>query len=69
LLSMAKLNKARSRICPSNSKRVLIDQTSFGRKGGLAPINLPLFQGVRLLAGAQFSLFGMIVLLCHEEAR
>ena len=48
-LSMAKLNRARSRTRPSNSNRVLIDQTCFGRKGGLAPIILPLFQDVRLL--------------------
>ena len=47
LLSMAKLNRARSRIRPSTSNRVLIDQTCFGRSGGLAPISLPLFQGVR----------------------
>lgn len=32
---------------PSASNRVLIDQTCFGRSGGLAPISLPLFQGVR----------------------
>jgi hypothetical protein len=28
---------------------VRIDQTWFGRSGGLAPINLPLFHGVQLL--------------------
>ena len=47
----------------SSSKRVLIDQTCFGCSGGLAPISLPLFQGVRLLTGEQFSLSDMIVLL------
>jgi hypothetical protein len=50
---------------PSNSNRVLIDQTCFGRSGGLAPISLPLFQGVRLVAGEQFSSSGMVVLLCY----
>src|ERR1700738_882652 len=67
LLSIARLNMARSRIRPSNSNRVLIDQTCFGRSGGLAPISLPLFQGVRLLGGAQFSMSDMIVLLCYED--
>jgi hypothetical protein len=28
---------------------------------------LPLFQGVRLLGGEQFSLSDMIVLLCYED--
>jgi hypothetical protein len=37
------------------------------RSGGLAPISLPLFQGVRLLGSAQFSLSDMIVLLCYED--
>jgi hypothetical protein len=32
---------------PSTINRVLIDQTCFGRSGGLDPISLPLFQGVR----------------------
>src|ERR1700739_2553439 len=63
LLSIAKLNRARSRMRRSSSKRVLIDQTCFGCSGGLAPISLPLFQGVRLLTGEQFSLSDMIVLL------
>src|SRR5262249_35044444 len=48
LLSIAKLNMARSRVRPSTINRVLIDQTCFGRSGGLAPISLPLFQGVWL---------------------
>src|ERR1700738_5318048 len=47
LLSIARLNMARSRVRPSTSNRVLIDQTCFGRSGGLAPISLPLFQGAR----------------------
>jgi hypothetical protein len=61
------LLRARSRIRPSNSNRVLIDQTCFGRSGGLAPISLPLFHGVRLLGSEQFSLSDMIVLLCYED--
>ena len=31
---------------PSTINRVLMDQTCFGRSGGLAPISFPLFQGV-----------------------
>src|SRR5262249_8268037 len=66
--SIAKLNMARSLVRPSTINRVLIDQTCFGRSGGLAPISLPLFQGVR---GASFnrraSLAGMVVLLGYWE--
>jgi hypothetical protein len=29
-------------------KLVRIDQACFGRSGGLAPVSLPLFQGIRL---------------------
>ena len=47
LLSMAKLNIAKSRIRPSNWIFVRVDQTSFGRSAGLAPTSLPLFQGSR----------------------
>jgi hypothetical protein len=47
LLSMARLNKARSGVRPSTSSRVPIDQTCFGRSGGWAPTSLPLFRGVR----------------------
>src|SRR5689334_7152820 len=47
LLSIAKLNRARSRTRLSISNLVRIDQTWFGRSGGLAPISLPLFQGTR----------------------
>jgi polar amino acid transport system substrate-binding protein len=43
---------------------IRIDQTCFGRSGGLAPINLPLFQGVRRGAGErQSGLSGMVVVL------
>src|SRR5262249_423602 len=47
LLSIARLNMARSRVRPSSWSRVRIDQTCFGERGGLAPMSLPLFQGTR----------------------
>ena len=43
--------------------RVRIDQAWFGRSGGLAPISLPLFQGVRRATVARLSLSSMFVLL------
>ena len=61
---------ARSRVRPSTSNRVRIDQMCFGRSGGLAPISLPLFQGVRDgLFNRQASLSGMVVLLDLEAQR
>ncbi len=48
LLSMARLNIARSRLRSAIWSLVRIDQTCFGRSGGLAPVTLPLFQGMRL---------------------
>jgi 5-aminolevulinate synthase len=47
LLSMAKLNIARSRARPSIWSFVRIDQTCLGRSGGFAPVTSPLFQGTR----------------------
>src|SRR5438105_3406064 len=44
---MARLNMASSRVRPAICSLVRIDQTCFGRRGGLAPISLPLFQGSR----------------------
>ena len=41
------IERARSRAGLSINSRVRIDQTWLGRSGGLAPISLPLFQGVR----------------------
>src|SRR5690242_14235973 len=68
LLSIARLNIARSRVRPSIINRVLMDQTCLGRSGGLAPISFPLFQGVRLeLVDAAVSLSGMVVLLGYGE--
>jgi hypothetical protein len=57
LLSMARLNIARSRVRRSICSLVRIDQTCFGRNGGFGPISLPLFHGWRLGAiGMWFSL-------------
>src|SRR5271169_2652079 len=68
LLSMARLNSARSRLRSAIWSLVRIDQTCFGRSGGLAPVNLPLFQGVRLdVAGDDFSLSCIIILLVCEN--
>src|SRR6266508_2304541 len=62
LLSMAKLNIARSRVRPSSWSLVRMHQTSFGRSGCFAPISLPLFQGLRLdTVGAEFSWSCMVI--------
>jgi NADH:ubiquinone oxidoreductase subunit D len=45
LLSMERLNSARSRMRPSSCSFVRIDQTWLARSGGFAPISLPLFYG------------------------
>jgi hypothetical protein len=45
LLSIARLNIASSRVRLSACSLLLIDQTCFGRSGGFAPVNFPLFQG------------------------
>jgi hypothetical protein len=45
LLSIAKLNRARSLFLPSICSFVRIDQTWLGRNGGFAPTSLPLFYG------------------------
>jgi hypothetical protein len=44
LLSIARLNMAKSRLRSAIWSLVRIDQTCFGRSGGFAPISLPLFQ-------------------------
>jgi hypothetical protein len=44
LLSIARLNIARSRTQPSIWSFVRIDQTCLGRSGGFAPVSLPLFK-------------------------
>src|SRR5262245_56194827 len=61
---MATLNLARSRVRPWIISRVLIAHTCFGRNGGLAPVGLPLLQGVRVRAvKRQLSLSVMLLLL------
>ncbi|OKO69792.1 hypothetical protein AC629_40970 [Bradyrhizobium sp. NAS80.1] len=57
------MKRARSRVRLSIRSRVRIDQTWFGRSGGLAPISLPLFQGVRQALVEGLSSSGIIVLL------
>ena len=51
LLSIARLNTAKSRARPSIWSFVRIDQTCLGRSGGFAPVSLPLFYGTRFGAG------------------
>jgi len=46
-LSMARLNIAKSRRCPSSGRRTRMVQTSFGFSGCCWPISRPLFQGAR----------------------
>ena len=58
---MARLNMATSRVRPAICSFVRIDQTCFGRRGGFAPINLPLFQGSRREACGMASVGSYIV--------
>jgi hypothetical protein len=58
-----KVEKGKVGVRLSIRSRVRIDQTWFGRSGGLAPISLPLFQGVRRALVERLSSSGMIVLL------
>src|ERR1700693_3620306 len=68
MLSIATLNIATSRVRPAICSLVRIDQTCFGRSGGLAPTNLPLFQGTRFgAAGVGLSLSCMVILLVCEN--
>src|SRR5213596_2736930 len=63
LLSIARLNMARSRVRPSIWSFVRIDQTCLGRSGGFAPVSFPLFHGTRLGVGAAFTWSCMLILL------
>src|SRR6201996_668576 len=63
LLSIARLNMARSRARPSICSFVRIDQTCLGRSGGFAPVNFPLFHGSRLGFGQAFNRSCMAILL------
>src|SRR5208283_690700 len=47
LLSIARLNIAKSRVRLSICSLVRIDHTCLAKSGGFAPISFPLFQGVR----------------------
>jgi hypothetical protein len=53
LLSIARLNRARSRTLRCICSLVRIAQTCLGSKGGFGPTSLPLFQGLRA-AGRAF---------------
>src|SRR5664279_5670586 len=67
LLSMAKLNNARSRVRLSIWSLVRIAQTCFCRSGGLAPVSFPLFQGIRLGAdSSELALSCMVALLGYR---
>jgi hypothetical protein len=64
LLSIARLNIAKSRVCPCICNRVRIDQTCFGRNGGFWPMILPLFQGSRRgVEDIVFASVSMVILL------
>src|SRR3954463_7790346 len=68
LLSIAKLNIARSRTRASIWSFVRIDQTCFGRSGGFAPVSLPLFQGTRLWGvGVAITSSGIVILLGYKS--
>jgi hypothetical protein len=68
LLSIARLNMARSRTRPSIWSFVRIDQTCFGRSGGFDPVSFPLFQGRCLIAiTVVFSRSSMFLLLSKRR--
>src|ERR1700704_136330 len=69
LLSIARLNMARSRARPSIWSFVRIDQTCLGRSGGFDPVSLPLFQGTRLGDKADSFIGFCIVILLGSVAR
>jgi hypothetical protein len=59
LLSIARLNGARSRLRPSICSLVLIDQTWLGRNGGLAPTSLPFSKVCEVQACRQRAIDGL----------
>src|ERR1700730_14085269 len=68
LLSIARLNIARSRLRSATWSLVRSDQTCFGRSGGFVASNLPSLQGGRLDAFAAWvSLSCMVILLVSEN--
>src|SRR5665213_3074346 len=67
LLSMARLNSAKSRDRCSICSLVRIAQTCFCRNGGLASVSFPLFQGVRLtVGGSELASYSMVALLGYR---
>src|SRR5204862_358349 len=60
LLSIARSNSARSRVCWSICSFVRIAQTCFGLRGGFAPVSLRLFHGIRFAEVIKFSVSCMI---------
>src|SRR3974377_474648 len=68
LLSIARLNIARSRVLPSNWRCVRIDQMCCGLSGGLAPVSFLLFQAKRPVVVVGNCVCGscMAVLLCFR---
>jgi len=57
LLSIARLNSARSRRLLASSNRIRIAQIYFSLKGGFWPTSFPLFQGTfGILVGVEFSM-------------
>src|SRR5262249_18336838 len=70
LLSIARLNIAKSRLRSAIWSFVRIDQTCFGRSGGLAPTRLPLFSGPRAREGTtEVSLVCMVIVLASENGQ
>src|SRR5580700_5492977 len=65
---MARLNRARSRSRPPTWSFVRMDQTCFGRSGGLAPTIFPLFQGLRLEAASTILKTSVMVTSSASEA-
>src|SRR5215831_19916002 len=69
LLSIARLNIARSRVLPSNCSLLRIDQMCFGLSGDLASVSFPLFQAKRSVVVVGNCVCGscMAVLLCSPK--
>src|SRR5260370_11204755 len=69
LLSMATLNKARSRSRPSTWSFVRMDQTCLGRRGGFAPTIFPLFHGTCFEAFSMVLRASVMVTSLADEVR
>jgi len=68
LLSIARLNIAKSRVRLSSCNFARIDQMCPGRNGGLAPVSLPLFHASRrgLAFGNEELLLSVVGLLLRD---